>query len=113
MWKQFAAKEDKILIPGAGKDHELRELVKRGYQNVHVCDWAEAAVSQIREDEIIPKEQIHVGDFFLLQEKFDHILEMTFFCAIAPELRIQYVEKCHELLKPDGNVMGPIVCNSF
>lgn len=34
------------------------------------------------------------------------ILEQTFFCAISPELRSNYVDKIFELLKQNGTLAG-------
>ncbi|MDX1327998.1 MAG: SAM-dependent methyltransferase, partial [Arenibacter sp.] len=37
---------------------------------------------------------------------FDLILEQTFFCALDPDLRPQYVHKMKQLLKPTGKLVG-------
>jgi hypothetical protein len=33
-------------------------------------------------------------------------LEQTFFCALLPEIRKKYVSKMHQLLKPEGKLVG-------
>ena len=38
--------------------------------------------------------------------KYDLIIEQTFFCALDPSLRHQYVNKCADLLKGSGKVIG-------
>src|SRR5690606_797211 len=54
-----------------------------------------------------PTEQLIEGDFFSLElTGFDLILEQTFFCAIAPGLRQEYVLKMKQLLKPGGKLVG-------
>ena len=49
-------------------------------------------------------------DFFTLDEThsgvYDILLEQTFFCAIQPEDRRDYVETAHRILKPGGFLMG-------
>ena len=47
-----------------------------------------------------------LGDFFELNETFDLILEQTFFCALDPKLRPNYVSKMHQLLHPNGKLVG-------
>ena len=46
------------------------------------------------------------SDFFTLNTTFDLILEQTFFCALPPEMRTQYVEKMASLLNPKGKLAG-------
>ena len=38
--------------------------------------------------------------------KYDYLIEYTFFCAIDPLKRLLYAEKCYELLKDDGILKG-------
>ncbi|MCB0465100.1 MAG: SAM-dependent methyltransferase, partial [Aequorivita sp.] len=45
-------------------------------------------------------------DFFELEDTFDLILEQTFFCALEPSLREEYVNKMDKLLKPNGKLVG-------
>ncbi|WP_412783757.1 hypothetical protein, partial [Aeromonas sanarellii] len=46
------------------------------------------------------------NDFFELDDKFDLILEQTFFCALDPELRNQYATKMYNLLNTNGKIAG-------
>ena len=46
------------------------------------------------------------SDFFDLTGKFDLILEQTFFCALDPDVRRNYVIKMHDLLQPKGKLAG-------
>ena len=41
-----------------------------------------------------------------MDEKFDLVIEQTFFCALPPALRTQYAEKMHEILTPEGKIIG-------
>ena len=45
-------------------------------------------------------------DFFTLNEKFDLVLEQTFFCAIPPEMRADYATKMNEILNTKGKIAG-------
>ena len=101
-------KDLKILIPGAGKAHELIYLAKEGFKNVYVVDIAQAPLEMIKQRlPDYPAEQLIEGDFFDLElSGFDLILEQTFFCAIAPSLRPEYVLKMKQLLRPGGKLAG-------
>ena len=39
-------------------------------------------------------------------EKYDLIIEQTFFCALDPKLRPDYFQKVEELLNPGGKLVG-------
>ena len=45
-------------------------------------------------------------DFFKHLGQYDLILEQTFFCAIDPAMRRNYVEQCYSLLKEGGKLTG-------
>lgn len=53
-----------------------------------------------------PKENLICDDFFNHQNQYDLIVEQTFFCALDPKLRNNYIKKIHELLKPKGKLVG-------
>ena len=55
-----------------------------------------------------PKENLILVDFFEHKGQYDLILEQTFFCALDPSFREQYVTKMLELLKPKGKLVGVI-----
>src|SRR5690606_41943405 len=61
----------------------------------------------------IPGSNLLLTDFFDLEEKFDLILEQTFFCALPLERRPEYVNKVHEILKPEGKVAGVLFNTKF
>lgn len=100
-------KDISILIPGAGKAHEAAFLWQQGFRNITICDWARAAFVDIQlKIPDLPATKYYIGDFFDLTGQFDLILEQTFFCAIAPEQRVNYAAKCFDLLKPGGLLAG-------
>lgn len=97
----------RILIPGAGRAYEAAYLHEKGFNQVYVCDWAPQAFGQLAQTAPdFPKSHMLVADFFTLDLKVDLILEQTFFCAIHPGLREQYVKKAYELLTDDGWITG-------
>lgn len=104
---QLVDRSMKILIPGAGNAHEAEYLHKRGFENVHVVDWAPKAIENIQERiPSFPSEHLHAQNFFDLDGQFDLVVEQTFFCALMPHLRAEYVQKMHSLLKPNAKLMG-------
>ena len=44
---------------------------------------------------------------------FNVIIEQTFFCAINPGLRSNYVEKTYEILKENGKIIGLLFNREF
>ena len=103
---QIKNKELKILIPGAGNGHEFDYLVNNGFKNVHVIDIAPSPLENIAKRNPAFKSNLIHDDFFNLEEKFDLVIEQTFFCALPPALRSQYAEKMYEILTPDGKIIG-------
>ena len=100
-------KDAKILVPGAGSAYEVEYLWKQGYINIYACDFAEEVKNRFL-DRVkgFPSNQYIAGDFFLLNQKFDLVLEQTFFCALDPSLRIDYVKHMHFILKDGGKIFG-------
>lgn len=94
-----------ILIPGCGSAYEGEYLIKNGFTNVTLLDVSEE--SQKRFLKRVPDfENFFIGDFFKLDTKFDYIIEQTFFCALNPVLRKEYVTKMSELLVNNGKLVG-------
>jgi hypothetical protein len=44
--------------------------------------------------------------FKVTLQKFDLILEQTFFCAIPPSMRVDYVSKMNDVLHSKGKIAG-------
>ena len=103
---QLTDKNLRILIPGAGNGYEFDYLIENGFQNVYVIDIAETPLENIKKRK--PEYASHLihSDFFKLDDTFDLILEQTFFCALPPEMRPQYVEKMASLLNTKGKLAG-------
>lgn len=104
---QLQDRSIKILIPGCGNAYEAAYLIKQGFVNTYVIDISESAIANIRKRiPNLPPDQIIHGDFFEHTGQYDLIIEQTFFCALDPSLREQYVEHMHLLLKPNGRRVG-------
>ena len=104
---QLEDKELRILIPGAGNAYEAQYLWEQGFRNVTVVDLSAAPLQNLSERvPDFPQDQLLQCDFFDLDETYDLIIEQTFFCALNPSLRAEYVRKCHELLAPGGKIAG-------
>lgn len=104
---QLHDKNQEILIPGAGYGHEAIYLHKEGFKCVTVLDISQTALAQIaKKCPDFPKNRLVKADFFKHQATYDLIIEQTFFCALNPELRQDYVLKMKELLKPNGKLVG-------
>ncbi len=100
-------KTTRVLIPGGGNAYEAEYLHQQGFENVFVIDLASQALEGFSERvPNFPKDHLILGDFFEHHGGYDLILEQTFFCALNPELRSAYAKKMHELLKPNGKLVG-------
>jgi SAM-dependent methyltransferase len=104
---QLENKEIKILIPGGGNSHEAAYLFEKGFKNIWVVDLSKTAIGNIQKRiPEFPPSQLIQGNFFNMDDVFDLIIEQTFFCAINPNLRVDYTTKMHHLLKPKGKLVG-------
>lgn len=104
---QIDDKNIKILLPGAGNGYEFEYLYNQGFTNVYVVDIAHTPLENIKKRMPHIKEEFLLhADFFHINDTFDLIVEQTFFCAINPDLRKEYVEKAHQLLNAKGKIAG-------
>ena len=111
---QLAYKAIRILIPGCGNTYEADYLLKQGFTNITLIDIAPALVALLKEKyKSNPHIKIILGDFFTHQGQYDMILEQTFFCAIDPFLRKDYVAKMPTLLAPNGRLVGVLFNRLF
>ena len=104
---QLKDKSCRILIPGGGNSYEAEYLFNLGFKNVFVVDISETALKNIKERvPIFPNAQLIYSNFFDLEGTFDLIIEQTFFCALDPVLRKDYVSKMYDLLSYNGKLVG-------
>lgn len=111
---QLTNKELRILIPGCGNTYEADHLLQKGFTNITVIDIAPALVTKLKEKyKGNPHIHIILGDFFKHEGTYDLVLEQTFFCAIDPALRKDYVAKMEEILVPGGKLAGVLFNREF
>ena len=112
--KQLANKDLKILLPGCGNGYEALLMTELGFKNLTILDIAPLAVEQLQNRlRNYPTVKILCEDFFTHQDQYDLILEQTFFCALPPTMREQYVQKMAELLAPQGKLVGLLFASEF
>jgi len=107
-------KNTSILIPGCGNSYEAEYLLNQGFTNVTVIDIAPTLVKNLRlKFENNPNINVVLGDFFEHEGKYDLIIEQTFFCALPPTMRKQYVVKMHQILSENGKLAGLLFNKNF
>ena len=103
-----------ILIPGGGNSYEAEYLFRQGFRNVYLLDIAVNPLDNLKHRAPdFPKENLVHQNFFDFEGCFDVIVEQTFFCALAPSLRKEYVKKMHSLLKNEGKLVGVLFDKSL
>lgn len=104
---QLENKDIAILIPGAGNSYEAVYLMEQGFTNITVIDIAPIVI-QLLKQKYPNQESIRFieANFFDWNGQYDLIFEQTFFCAIDPVLRNNYVKHMASLLKPNGKLVG-------
>ena len=111
---QLTNKDVRILIPGCGNTYEADYLLKKGFINITVIDIAPTLVAQLKEKYQGNQHiKIILGDFFKHEGEYDLVLEQTFFCAINPPLRKDYMAKMKELLAANGKLVGVLFDREF
>jgi methyl halide transferase len=105
---QLTNKNLRILIPGCGNSYEAEYLLKNGFTNITLIDISEVLVKDLTKKLLPSSENCKVfhQDFFEHLGQYDLIIEQTFFCAIDPTLRQNYISKMQELLAPKGKIVG-------
>ncbi|MES2995756.1 MAG: methyltransferase domain-containing protein [Verrucomicrobiota bacterium] len=95
------------LVPGCGAGYDARRLAVRGCA-VTAWDVSPLAVELARSLDPEHRVDFHVENFLTARgpAKFEGIFEHTFFCAIKPSRRSDYVAAAHSLLLPGGRLAG-------
>jgi methyl halide transferase len=108
--KNKIAKNTKILIPGCGFAYEAEYLLQKGYKNITLVDIStELVINLLKKfEKEVAEGRLNVicADFLQFFGKYDLIIEQTFFCALNPDLRADYVKKIFELLSDNGKLIG-------
>lgn len=106
--------ELRILVPGAGNAYEAEYLWNKGFKNVFVLDISAQPLENFKIRNLtFPDDQMLLMDFFDLNQKFDLVLEQTFFCAIDPLLRQKYAEHMSKVVKQGGKLAGLLFNKHF
>ena len=103
----------RILIPGGGNSYEAVYLLEQGFKNVTVVDISEVVCQRLTDNYGEKGLRVVCADFFEHSDTYDLIVEQTFFCAIPPSLRGDYVHKMTELLSEDGVLAGLLFNRAF
>jgi len=107
-------KDIKILIPGAGNSHEAEYIHNQGFTNLYVCDISNVPLDNLKDRvTTFPIDNLIHGNFFEIQDEFDLVLEQTFFCALNPLLRQDYIEQMSKIIKPKGSLIGLLFSMEF
>lgn len=111
---QLNNKKVKILIPGCGNAYEAEYLFKNKFSSTFILDYSEQALTNfINRVPNFSKKQLLNDNFFDTQGEYDIIIEQTFFCAIDRNRRRDYFVKMHDLLKPNGKLVGLLFDDSL
>ncbi|MDQ6974854.1 MAG: methyltransferase domain-containing protein [Mariprofundaceae bacterium] len=100
-------KDQRILIPGCGRGHEVLELASLGF-DVTALDMAPTAIEALNRVLTAKGLQATVicGDLFDYEpeQAFDAIYEQTCLCALHPKQRQAYADKIEHWLQVDGKL---------
>lgn len=111
---QLSDKNQSILIPGCGNSYEAEYLLQNGFTDITVIDIAPELVkrlkSKFRSNQNI---EVVLGDFFTHKAEYNLVLEQTFFCALNPDLRKNYVNAMVDLLAEGGKLAGVLFNREF
>ena len=111
LWEKGKLPLCKVLVPGCGRGHEVIFLAENGFE-VTGIDFSEGAVTYLGNalKKRNLKGRVLHQDFFSLDDThdgvYDLVIEQTFFCAISPRQRQDYVLKVSRMLKPGGMLVG-------
>jgi len=113
---QLTRKDLAILIPGCGNSYEAAYLLQQGFTNITVVDISSLLTQKLAEkfQQYTPHPLTIINsDFFDLKGQYDLMVEQTFFCALPPDRREDYVKQAYNLLKPGGKLAGVLFNRSF
>lgn len=100
----------RILVPGCGFGYDAIALAKDGY-DVTAIDIADLPFEQLQLNARAEQATLtfRIANFFEVAneyfEKFDIVLEYTFYCAIVPELRNRYFSSMATVLAEEGRLV--------
>lgn len=113
---QLINKHMAILVPGCGNGYEVEYLLRQGFTNVTAVDISPVLTARLGDklrEWVGEALTIITSDFFTTIGQYDLILEQTFFCALPPIRREDYVYQVHRLLKTSGRLAGVLFDRDF
>ncbi|MCP4553336.1 MAG: SAM-dependent methyltransferase [Bacteroidetes bacterium] len=111
---QLENKSLKILVPGAGNAYEVEYLFEQEFKSVSLIDFAETPIANFKKRiPRFPHSQIFKEDFFTHKEKYNLIIEQTFFASLPRSKRLDYAKKMHNLLVTGGKLSGLLFNHEF
>lgn len=100
----------RILVPGCGAGHDVREISRNPACEVVGLDIAPSAIARAGSFPAIGREIYILGDFLAGDARrlgpFDAVFEHTCFCAIPPSRRVDYAREAAAALRPGGKLLG-------
>jgi SAM-dependent methyltransferase len=111
---QLTNKNLRILIPGCGNTYEAEYLLNQGFTNISIIDISPTLVKDLRKKFAEnPNINVILGDFFRHEGEYDLVIEQTFFCAINPHLRADYIAQMQKILAEKGKIVGVLFDRIF
>lgn len=104
-----------VLLPGCGNGYEATYFLQKGFKSLTLLDISSEVMFKLKEyyDELPKSPYLINGDYFLHDQKYDLIIEQTFFCSFDPARREEFAEKTAHLLKPGGKYAGLFFNRNF
>ena len=108
-WLRRNKIQGRVLVPGCGTGHDVRELAWAGAEPLGI-DLAPSAIARAEAAPRMGVESYRLADLFALPTElsgaFDWAFEHTCFCAIDPVQRPAYVAGVAAALKSHGRVLA-------
>ncbi|MFM8365234.1 MAG: methyltransferase domain-containing protein [Verrucomicrobiota bacterium] len=110
IWLEKHPLRGRVLVPGCGAGHDVREIARRCGAEVIGMDIAPSAIQRARLHTPMDRESYVLGDFLAGDAgrfgPFDALFEHTCFCAIPPSRRGEYLREAAATLRPGGIFLG-------
>lgn len=114
-WLRQKSLPGRVLVPGCGAGHDVREISKNPASEVVGFDIAPSAIRVAGNFAPVGRETLVLGDFLARDARrlgtFDALFEHTCFCAIHPSRRADYAREAAASLKPGGLLVGIFYAN--
>ncbi|XOV73367.1 MAG: methyltransferase domain-containing protein [Verrucomicrobiota bacterium] len=102
-------KKGTVCVPGCGIGHDVLAWASKGFEASGV-DIAPSAVERAREHASGKAHacSFHLGNFLneSPESPFDWVFEHTFYCAIQPDQRNDYLQAMLRWIKPGGSLLA-------